>query len=95
MTAQELLEHYDRATYWTEDFGLELPAAYESALMVRELRIARGEQPRGYKIGFTNRGTWSRYNVFLTIWGTVWETTLSFCEDQGEVSLAKTLQPRL
>ena len=95
MTAQELLEHYDRATYWTEDFGLELPAAYESALMVRQLRIARGEQPRGYKIGFTNRGIWSRYNVFLPIWGTVWDTTLSFCEGQGEVSLAKTLQPRM
>jgi len=95
MTAQELLDHYDRATYWTAGCGLELPLAYEHALTVRQLRIARGEKPRGYKVGFTNRGVWPRYNVFAPIWGTVWNTTLSFCEGQGEVSLARTCQPRL
>jgi 2-oxo-3-hexenedioate decarboxylase len=95
MTAQEVLEHYDRGSYWTEDSGLEMPVAYECALAVRQLRIARGEQPRGYKIGFTNRGIWPRYNLLGPSWGTVWDTTLTFCEGQGEVSLAKTLQPRL
>lgn len=95
MTAQELLDHYDQATYWTAGCGLELPLAYEHALTVRQLRIARGEQPRGYKVGFTNRGIWPRYNVFAPIWGTVWNTTLTFCEGQGEVSLARTCQPRL
>jgi 2-keto-4-pentenoate hydratase len=95
MTAQELLDHYDQATYWTAGCGLELPLAYEHALTVRQLRIGRGEQPRGYKVGFTNRAIWPRYNVFAPIWGTVWNTTLSFCEGQGEVSLAGTCQPRL
>jgi 2-keto-4-pentenoate hydratase len=95
MTAEELLAHYDKATYWPAGSGLDLPAAYERALAVRELRIARGERPRGYKVGFTNRGIWPRYNVFAPIWGTVWDTTLSFCEGQGEVSLAGTCQPRL
>jgi 2-keto-4-pentenoate hydratase len=95
MSPQELLDHYDRGSYWDGGAGMDLAAAYEHALSVRELRIARGEQPRGFKIGFTNRGIWPRYNVYAPIWGTVWDTTLSFCEDQGDVSLAGTCQPRL
>jgi 2-keto-4-pentenoate hydratase len=69
--------------------------AYERALGVRQLRIARGEQPRGYKVGFTNRTIWERYGVYGPIWGTVWNTTLSFCEGEGELSLAGTCQPRI
>ncbi|MEP6824510.1 MAG: fumarylacetoacetate hydrolase family protein, partial [Ramlibacter sp.] len=70
-------------------------AAYQDALVVRALRIARGEQPRGYKIGFTNRGIWPVYQVFAPIWGTVWDSTLSFCEGEGTVPLARTCEPRL
>ena len=36
---------------------------------IRRLRIARGERPLGYKIGFTNRGIWDRYGVHAPIWG--------------------------
>ncbi|HSV46819.1 MAG TPA: hydratase [Ramlibacter sp.] len=95
MTPRELLDHYDEATLWPAGSGLDLPLAYQQALAVRDLRIARGEKPRGFKVGFTNRGIWPRYNVFAPIWGTVWNTTLSFCEAQGEVSLAGMCQPRL
>ena len=95
ITAETLLAHYDKATYWPGGSGLDVPLAYEHALTVRQLRIARGEQPRGYKIGFTNRNIWPRYNVFAPIWGTVWSTTLSFCDGQGTLSLAGTCQPRL
>ena len=42
---------------------------------IRRLRLARGEMPLGYKIGFTNRGIWARYGVFAPIWGPVWDTT--------------------
>jgi hypothetical protein len=51
-----------------------MPTAYQSALAVRNLRIARGEVPRGFKFGFTNRQIWRRYSIFAPIWGTVWET---------------------
>jgi 2-keto-4-pentenoate hydratase len=91
----ELLDHYDRGTYWPQGSGLDMASAYEHALTVRQLRIARGEQPRGFKIGFTNRGIWARYNVFAPVWGTVWDTTLSFCDGRGEVSLDGMCQPRL
>jgi len=95
MTPERLLNHFDQAKLWPDATGLDLPAAYQSALAVRRLRIARGEQPRGYKIGFTNRSIWPRYNVDSPIWGTVWNTSLTFCEGVGDLSLAGTCQPRL
>lgn len=95
MTPEQLLHHYDHAGFWPAASGLDVPEAYQRALAVRQLRINRGEQPRGYKVGFTNRSIWPRYQVFGPIWGTVWDSTLSFCEGQGEVSLAGTCQPRL
>ena len=58
---------------------LRLDQAYAAALAVREARIAAGNQPAGYKVGFTNRNIWPHYNVYAPIWGTVW---------QGGVTLA-------
>ncbi len=94
-----LLTHIDSGQLWPAGAGgdpaLDVAGAYQRALEVRKLREARGEQPRGYKVGFTNRTIWPLYNVFAPIWGTVWDTTLSFCEGEGTVSLARTCQPRL
>lgn len=99
MSPKDLLEHHDNARLWPAEPGNSAPAdvaaAYQRALAVRALRIARGEAPRGYKVGFTNRGIWQRYNVFAPIWGTVWNTSLSFCEGEGTVVLAGTCQPRI
>ncbi|MDE2607302.1 MAG: hydratase [Burkholderiales bacterium] len=95
MTPEHILLHHDEATLWPGGCGLSVPEAYERALSVRQLRLRRGEQPRGYKIGFTNRTIWDRYGVYAPIWGTVWNTTLGFCEGEGELSLAGTCQPRI
>ena len=99
MTPQTLLSHIDSGQLWpaaaNPGAALGVAAAYQRALEVRQLRIDRGEMPRGYKIGFTNRGIWPVYNVFAPIWGTVWDTTLTFCDGRGELSLARTCQPRL
>ncbi|MDB5897069.1 MAG: 4-oxalocrotonate decarboxylase-like protein [Ramlibacter sp.] len=95
MTPELLLQHHDEASLWPAGCGLSVAQAYERALSVRQLRMRRGEQPRGYKIGFTNRTIWQRYGVFGPIWGTVWNTTLSFCEGEGELALAGTCQPRI
>ncbi len=99
MNPKTILQHYDKAQLWAQppshdaDFGVS--AAYQSALAVRALRMARGEVPRGFKIGFTNRAIWSRYNVFAPIWGTVYDSTLSFCDGHGVVSLDGFCQPRI
>jgi 2-keto-4-pentenoate hydratase len=99
MTPQQLLSHYDTAQLWSRAPALnpsfDVTAAYQSALAVRELRKSRGEVPRGYKIGFTNRNIWPRYNVFAPVWGTVWNSTLQFCDGQGTVDLSGTCQPRI
>lgn len=93
--AANLLQHSDAGSYWPAPVDLPLDAAYQRQLEVRALRIARGEQPRGFKIGFTNRGIWSRYQVFAPIWGTVYDSTLRLCDGEGDVDLAATSEPRL
>ncbi len=101
MTPQTLLHHLDQGLLWPEESLAGIPVdtqqAYQTALQVRQLRAARGEQPRGFKIGFTNRSIWERYQVFEPIWGTVWNTTLSFANDASEchVDITNVCQPRL
>ena len=76
--------------------GLSLAQAFEVADRLRQLRLARGERPVGWKIGFTNRSIWPRYGVFAPIWGPVWDTTVSLWDGaHGELSLRGLCQPRL
>ena len=79
------------------DAGFSLEQAYRVADEIRQRRIAAGDSPRGYKIGFTNRGIWDRYGVHAPIWGPIWNSTLEFAGSDGgaTVSLAPFVQPRL
>ncbi len=99
MNPQNILTNYDSGHLWAEPpsraASFDVPTAYQCSLDVRGLRVARGEKPRGFKIGFTNRNIWSRYNVFAPIWGTVYDTTLSFCDGRGTISLGSSCQPRI
>ena len=98
MTPEQLLRHADSGELWPSLSATEfrdLPSAYAAALAVRTLRIARGERPTGYKIGFTNRTIWSRYAVFTPIWGSMWNSTVAQCDGAGVVSLAHLCQPRI
>jgi 2-keto-4-pentenoate hydratase len=95
MTPQTLLSHEDTATLWPSPSGLSIDAAYQTALALRQIRIARGEQPRGYKIGFTNQSIWPRYNATAPIWGTVYNSTLQHCNGQATLSLKGISQPRI
>jgi len=99
MNPQHLLQHHDQGLLWSDTLrsgaAADLAAAYQQALAVRQLRLQRGEVPRGYKIGFTNRTIWPLYKVFAPIWGTVWESGLAFCEGEGRIDLTATCQPRI
>ena len=99
MSPSDLLAHNDSGKLWPErarrQRACELNDAYRDALAVRALRIVRGEHPMGYKIGFTNRTIWPRYGVYAPIWGTVWNTTVSFCEMRGAIALEGICQPRI
>lgn len=71
-------------------------AGYRVAARLRAQRLARGWQPVGRKIGFTNRAIWPRYGVYEPIWGTVYEQTLIRASaTQALVPLAGLAQPRI
>ena len=95
MNPHTLLAYQDQATFWPNATGLDMSAAYQAALAVRALRSQRGEQPTGYKIGFTNQSIWPRYNATAPVWGTVYSSTLTFCEGAASLSLAHICQPRI
>lgn len=56
------------------EFGLA--DAYRVAEAVTGLRVARGERPVGWKVGFTNRGMWEEYGVREPIWAPVYDRTV-------------------
>ena len=108
MTPTQLLQHTDSGQLWPAnatatatavDGFTAMPAAYQTALAVRDLRVARGEHLRGYKIGFTNRSIWQRYNVSAPVWGFMWNSSVEFVDEaqgaKGEVKLSRFCQPRL
>jgi 2-oxo-3-hexenedioate decarboxylase len=76
--------------------GLSVDEAYLVSEHLQALRIARGERPLGWKIGFTNRKIWDRYGVYSPIWGPVWDTTAQLLDGtETRLSLAGLSQPRL
>jgi 2-oxo-3-hexenedioate decarboxylase len=78
------------------DPGFNLDDAYAVANVIRTRRIDRGERPRGYKIGFTNRSIWARYGVYAPIWGPVWDSSLRLIGGtHASVSITGLVQPRL
>ena len=70
---------------------------------IASARLARGERPVGYKIGFTNRAIWPLYGVFQPIWAPVWDATLARADAAGDgapvagarVLAARFAEPRL
>jgi 2-keto-4-pentenoate hydratase len=102
MTPSQILQHTDSGRLWPAGAGSSftvMPTAYQTALAVRDLRFARGEQLCGYKIGFTNRSIWQRYNVSAPVWGLMWKSSVEFANEGGsaknEVTLSSFCQPRI
>ena len=89
-TAQSL------ATFTSRDPSFDAARGYEVAAELHAARVARGEQPVGRKIGFTNRNIWDEYGVREPIWGYVYDTTL-FRPRGGHASAAigEFAEPRI
>lgn len=76
--------------------ALDLASAWRVSALAEQRLIASGRTPRGWKIGFTNRGIWPRYGVHQPIWGRVWDDTLTLLEGtEATLSLAGLSEPRL
>jgi 2-oxo-3-hexenedioate decarboxylase len=100
--AEQLLNAYDSASLWEPTLREALPtdisAAYHHSFSVRDLRIARGEHPLGYKIGFTTEAAMQKYGISAPMWGLLWNTTVCDASGRSEpfpIDLADSLQPRL
>ena len=79
------------------DATFDLAAAYAVAAAVTRRRVARGEHPVGWKIGFTNRTIWDEYGVHAPIWGRMYHSTAHEVpfNEAIECALAGLVEPRL
>ena len=77
-----------------DDFSLA--TAYEIAHHIHTARMADGIIPVGRKIGFTNRGIWSKFGIDDPVWGYLYDTTVELLDDvQGACALAGLAEPRI
>ncbi|MHB8466913.1 MAG: 2-keto-4-pentenoate hydratase [Acidimicrobiales bacterium] len=98
--ADQLLDASDRATMLapiTEtNAGFDSVAAYAVLDEITQRRRARGWQPVGRKIGFTNRTIWELFNVDRPMWAPVWRETVSAAAaDEATLALESYVQPRI
>ncbi|MBB99666.1 MAG: hydratase [Rhodobacteraceae bacterium] len=86
-----------RAPVTDRDPGFDLAAAYGVSAEIRAHRIAGGETPVGWKIGFTNRTIWDEYDVHAPIWGPVYDSTVDVATDDRTAScgVARLMEPRI
>ena len=74
----------------------DLAAAYRVSSTIKRLRIARGEKPVGWKIGFTNSAIWADQGLNAPIWGPMYDATVSG-GSEGVVTFpaSRLLEPRI
>ena len=77
--------------------AFDLAEGYRVASALAVKRIARGERPVGWKIGFTNRTIWREYGVFAPIWGPIYAATVQevAAGAVAECPLYSFVEPRL
>jgi 2-oxo-3-hexenedioate decarboxylase len=84
----------DRMVTTEPDF--DVPAAYAVLHEIERDRHARGWQPAGRKIGFTNQTIWERYGVSGPMWARMWDrTVIAAVDGVAEVALEPFVQPRI
>jgi 2-keto-4-pentenoate hydratase len=76
--------------------GFTIRDAYAVLERIASVRTAKGWQPAGRKIGFTNRTIWERYGVEQPMWAHVWTSTVLMTRGgTGSVALEGLAQPRI
>ena len=96
----ELIELHDHPRqvlpFTTRYPGLTADEGYAAARALHAHRLARGWQPVGRKIGFTNRTLWPRYGVYEPIWGWIYDRTLIQSEsNRATAPVGNLIQPRI
>ncbi len=99
LTAADLLANLDVQRLISRDAFAQLDDLAQAERIQDEIvaaRVARGERPRGYKIGFTNRTIWPLYGVHHPIWGPIYDTTLRLLDGvSADLDAGRFVLPRL
>jgi 2-keto-4-pentenoate hydratase len=99
LSAMDLLDAYDEGRSIDRTRFLGLANLNEAESLQRrcvEMRIVRGEQPVGMKIGFTNRNIWPLYNVSHPVWAPVFRETVIYSPtNEIDILLKRVCEPRL
>jgi len=77
---------------------IDLSDAYRVAAAVVRRRIARGERPVGWKVGFTNTTIWDEYGVHAPIWGPMYDSTVATSDPESgscDCPVSRLLEPRI
>ncbi len=80
------------------DPRLDLDRAYAVSNAITAMRVARGERPVGWKIGFTNRTIWDEYGVHAPIWGPMYDDGVHVWNPESEpltLDLDGFVEPRI
>jgi 2-oxo-3-hexenedioate decarboxylase len=98
--ATELLAALDgKSTIGTitdRDPGFDPDAAYLVGAEILRRRRARGEDPIGRKVGFTNRTIWAEYGVSAPIWAHVYNSTVTYLDEpSGRLAIGHLSRPRI
>jgi 2-keto-4-pentenoate hydratase len=75
----------------------DLAQAYDVSARIAKKRSARGEQPVGWKIGFTNESVWSQQGLNAPIWGPMYDKTVAPADPDGasKFPIDRLLEPRI
>lgn len=74
----------------------DLADAYRASSAIKRRRIARGEKPVGWKIGFTNSAIWAEQGLNAPIWGPMYDSTVSGGgEAAATFQASRLLEPRI
>ena len=99
LDAATLLAGHDQARPLPAERPRPLTDLAQAEAIQREivaLRRARGERPRGFKIGFTNRSIWPLYGVFHPIWAPVYDTSVTqLAQPSASIAIGRFVEPRL
>ncbi len=94
--AAALLDHAAHTAQAVEQFApgsFDLAEAYRIQRASVQHRVARGDQVRGIKLGFTSRAKMVQMGVSDLIWGWLTESMLE--EEGGMVDLVRYIHPRV
>ena len=72
--------------------------AYVVADLIHAMRLAKGAQAVGRKIGFTNPAMWPQYGVSSPVWGYMYDTTVAYLPETGNTptcSLRGFVDPKI